>query len=119
MLVLDKCASFATFLSVNVGTVGMNFDAVCRRASGRRAYNRRRRLARQRRIAQIIAFQAREPGLTGRELAARLRVHESTVRRDLKAVARIREEWRRFMAEHGPDGRTAPRVARAVRGVSL
>ena len=84
--------------------MGMNFDAVCRRASGRRAYNRRRRLARQRRIAQIIVLQARGPHLTGRELAALLRVHESTVSRDLKAVARIREEWRRFMAEHGPAG---------------
>jgi len=73
----------------------MSFDEICRRASGRRAYNRRRRLARARRISAIIALQA-QGIVKGRELAARLRVHEGTISRDLRFVRKVRREYARM-----------------------
>ena len=81
-----------------------SFDEICRRASGRRAYNRKRRLARAERIKNILALQdasriaeARGEGirLTGRILAAHFDVHEATVSRDLKFIRKLRADFRR------------------------
>ncbi len=74
----------------------MGFDEVCRRAGGRRAYNRKRRLARARRISAIIALQALGV-VKGRKVAALLGVHEGTVSRDLKFVRRVRGEYRQMI----------------------
>ncbi len=54
-----------------------SFNEACLRAGGRRAYNARRRRERAARISRILALQDQHV-LTGRELAARLRVHEGT-----------------------------------------
>jgi hypothetical protein len=90
IFMLNKCASF---------------DEICRRASGRRAYNRRRRLERARRIETILFLQdaarvakARGEGvrLTGRILAEHFGVHEATVSRDLKFIRRLRADYRRM-----------------------
>lgn len=71
-----------------------SFDEICRRAGGRRAYNKKRRLERAARICRILALQ--EQGQwTGRELAARLDVHEATISRDLKFINRVRADYRR------------------------
>lgn len=75
------------------------FDEACRRAAGRRAYNRRRRLERARRISALFALLDWEPGLTGRELAARFGVHESTVSRDLRFVREVRARWASMMGK--------------------
>jgi predicted DNA-binding transcriptional regulator YafY len=84
----NKCASFAS---------------ICRRAGGRRAYNRRRRLERAARILKIIRLQAARH-FSGRELALILGVHESTVSRDLKFINKVRADYRRacFGAEMLP-----------------
>jgi hypothetical protein len=95
----------------------MNFDEICRRAAGRRAYNRRRRLARARRISAILALQARAPHLTGRELAALLGVHEATVSRDLKFVALIRRRWRKMMGGAPPGFKDVPMLPQNFRWV--
>jgi hypothetical protein len=72
------------------------FDEACRRAGGRRAYNRRRRLERARRIQTILRLQdAQPPYLSGRDLAALLEVHEATVSRDLKFINRVKADYRR------------------------
>ncbi len=71
-----------------------NFNEVCLRAAGRRAYNARRRLARNARICSILALQDRFD-LTGRELAALLRVHEATISRDLRFIGRVKADYRR------------------------
>ena len=72
----------------------MTFAEVCRRASGRRAYNRRRRLERARRVSRLIALLAADPTLPGRLLAAAFEVHESTISRDLKFIAGVKAEYR-------------------------
>lgn len=55
-----------------------------------------RRLARERRITRIVAMQStRGFDLTGRELAAFLKVHEATISRDLKFIRRVRAEFRK------------------------
>ncbi len=70
-----------------------NFNEACLRAAGRRAYNARRRLARAARISRILSLQDRYD-LTGRALAARLRVHEGTISRDLKFIEGVRASYR-------------------------
>ncbi|MDQ3257361.1 MAG: HTH domain-containing protein, partial [Acidobacteriota bacterium] len=72
-----------------------DFNEACLRAAGRRAYNARRRLARAARISRILALQDRYE-LTGRELAAMLRVHEGTISRDLKFIEGVRADYRRW-----------------------
>ena len=74
----------------------MTFAEICRRASGRRAYNRRRRLARERRILDLLFMLDVDPTITGRLCAAVLKVHESTVSRDLKFLNRVRADYRRL-----------------------
>lgn len=83
-----------------MGWTPSSFEEACRRAAGRRAYNRRRRLARQRRISAILRLQDAKAAVTGRELARALRVSESTVSRDLAFVRRVRRdyEWRNWGA---------------------
>jgi hypothetical protein len=72
----------------------MTFDEICRRASGRRAYNAKRRRQRARRISAILALQDRHgDDLPGRVLARTLKVHESTISRDLKFIARVRAAY--------------------------
>ncbi len=71
-----------------------NFNEVCLRAAGRRAYNARRRRARTARISRILALIDRHD-LTGRELAALLRVHEATISRDLKFIEQVKMDYRR------------------------
>ena len=73
------------------------FGEACKRAAGRRAYNKKRRRARERRISALIASRFWRSEVTARELAAALGVHESTVSRDLKFIRRIRREWGRMM----------------------
>ncbi len=63
-----------------------NFNEACLRAAGRRAYNRRRRLERARRISAILVVQDRHGEVRGRVLAAALGVHEATISRDLKFI---------------------------------
>jgi hypothetical protein len=72
----------------------MNFDEVCRRAAGRRRYNRERRLERARRISAILVVQDRHGEVKGRTLAAALGVHEATISRDLKFIKRIKAGYR-------------------------
>lgn len=73
-----------------------NFNEACQRAAGRRAYNKRRRLVRERRITLIIAMQgSRDFEMTGRELATLFHVHEATISRDLKWIRRVRAEFRK------------------------
>jgi hypothetical protein len=74
----------------------MTFDEVCRRAAGRRAYNRQRRRARQRRISQLITLLAADSTIPNRTLAAACKVHESTISRDLKFIRRVKREYRRM-----------------------
>jgi hypothetical protein len=50
------------------------------------------------RISIILELQASVPELTGRELAALLKVHESTVSRYLKFIALVRRQWREMMS---------------------
>jgi predicted DNA-binding transcriptional regulator YafY len=71
-----------------------SFDEACRRAAGRRAYNRKRRLERARRISTILVLQDRGV-FTGRALAASLGVHEATVSRDLKFIRKLKADFRR------------------------
>jgi predicted DNA-binding transcriptional regulator YafY len=71
-----------------------NFNEACLRAAGRRAYNARRRLARTVRISRILALQDFHD-LTGRELAALLKVHEATISRDLRFINRVKADYRR------------------------
>lgn len=78
-----------------MGWTPNNFKEACRRAAGRRAYNRRRRLARQHRISAIILLQDKRPDVSGRELARALKVSESTVSRDLKFIRRVRRDYAR------------------------
>jgi hypothetical protein len=73
----------------------MTFDEACRRAAGRRAYNRQRRLERARRISAILVVQDRQGDVKGRTLAAALGVHEATISRDLKFIKRIKDRYRR------------------------
>jgi predicted ArsR family transcriptional regulator len=72
----------------------MTFDEACRRA-----YNKRRRLIKQRRILTITKLQTISPQLTGRELARIVGVHEATVSRDLKFLERVRDEYREMCGE--------------------
>jgi predicted DNA-binding transcriptional regulator YafY len=77
-----------------------NFNEACQRAAGRRAYNKQRRLARERRITLIIALQSNPDfNSTGRELAALFKVHEATISRDLKFIRRLRCEYRKMSGE--------------------
>ena len=71
------------------------FDEACKRAAGRRAYNRKRRLAREHRIVTILRLLDVRPGMSGRELASALRVHEATVSRDLKFIRKVKAEYSR------------------------
>ncbi len=75
--------------------VPRSFNEACLRAAGRRAYNARRRLSRAARITRILALQDRRALMTGRDLAALLRVHEATVSRDLKFIERVKTDYRR------------------------
>lgn len=70
------------------------FDEACRRAAGRRAYNRKRRLERARRISKIFHLLDRRE-YSGRELAELLGVHEATISRDLKFIHKIKRAWER------------------------
>ena|ERR1051326_5784298 len=72
-----------------------SFGEACKRAAGRRAYNKRRRLARERRIVAILRLLDARPGISGRELAGILKVHEATVSRDLKFIRRVQAEYSR------------------------
>ena len=72
----------------------MTFDEICRRAAGRRAYNRRRRLDRARRILHLIAMLDVDPTIPGRIFAAGFKVHESTISRDLKFLNGVRSDYR-------------------------
>lgn len=65
-----------------------------KRAAGRRAYNRRRRLARARRISRIFRLLDRRD-YSGRELAELLGVHETTISRDLRFIRRVKRDWER------------------------
>ena len=73
----------------------MTFDEVCRRASGRRAYNKRRRLIRANRISIILGLQDHFGEIQGRYLASVLGVHESTISRDLAFIAKVKAGYRR------------------------
>lgn len=93
------------FLKIFMPYKCASFDEICRRASGRRAYNRKRRLARALRIKTILTLQdaarvAEMRGdpvrLTGRVLAAHFGVHEATVSRDLKFIRRLRAHYRKM-----------------------
>lgn len=72
-----------------------DFDAVCRRAAGRRRYNaKRREEARERYklvVAAIMPPDGRRRGSQA-QLARALGVHRSTICRDVA-------KWRRFMLE--------------------
>jgi IS30 family transposase len=72
-----------------------SFNEACKRAAGRRAYNKRRRLARERRITAILRLLDVQPGVSGRALAAVLRVHEATISRDLKFIRKVKAEYSR------------------------
>jgi hypothetical protein len=87
---LHKCASSGMWKP-------KNFDEACKRAAGRRAYNRQRRLARADRIEDILVIQDRFPHVTGRELAAYFKVHEATISRDLKFIKKVKEDYRQSM----------------------
>jgi hypothetical protein len=69
-----------------------SFDEACRRAAGRRAYNKKRKVARAHRISNIIALDSRQ--LSGRQLASLLKVHESTISRDLKFIKKVKRHYR-------------------------
>jgi predicted DNA-binding transcriptional regulator YafY len=71
------------------------FDEACKRAAGRRAYNRARRLKRAKRILRILELLDKGPIKSGRDLAARLGVHESTISRDLKFIVKVMADFRR------------------------
>ncbi|HEY0006378.1 MAG TPA: HTH domain-containing protein [Pyrinomonadaceae bacterium] len=73
------------------------FDEAIKRAAGRRAYNRKRRLEREARIARILRLLDSEE-LTGRELAVLMEVHEATISRDLRFIKRLRRNFRRMVA---------------------
>jgi predicted DNA-binding transcriptional regulator YafY len=73
----------------------MTFDEICHRAAGRRAYNKRRRLARQTRISAILSL-LDEYELTGRQVAALFGVHEATASRDLKFIRKLKAEYLRM-----------------------
>ena len=70
-----------------------SFNEACKRAAGRRAYNKRRRLARQRRVTAILRLLDVQPDLSGRNLAATLKVHEATISRDLKFIRKVRRHY--------------------------
>jgi predicted DNA-binding transcriptional regulator YafY len=76
----------------------LTFNEACKRAAGRRAYNKQRRLARERRISRIIALQ-NSYDLTGRELAALFHVQEATISRDLRFIRRVSAEYRKMIGE--------------------
>lgn len=73
---------------------------ICRRASGRRAYNARRSLERERRLVRVTELLLRMGGahrIGGRygvqaQIARLLGVSESTISRDLQA---LQKEWQR------------------------
>ena len=71
------------------------FDEACKRAAGRRAYNRARRLQRADRILDILSLLDGKPSRSGRDLARRLGVHESTISRDLKFINQVSAEFQR------------------------
>ena len=73
----------------------MTFDEVCRRASGRRADNRQRRLIRARRISIILGLQDHFKKIPGRYLASIFGVHESTISRDLAFIAKVKADYRK------------------------
>jgi hypothetical protein len=75
----------------------MTFNEVCRRASGRRAYNRQRRLIRARRISIILGLQDHFGEIQGRYLASVLGVHEATISRDLKFIGKLKRDWESMM----------------------
>ncbi len=95
-----------------------SFDSVCRRAGGRRAYNKRRRLERARRISAILALQDAELSLTGRELAARFGVHEATISRDLRFIESVRAQFQ-IMAWGAKMRASSFRWVRGARGHAL
>lgn len=70
-----------------------NFDEACRLASARRAYNKRRRLARARRISAIFRALDSYPNAKGCELAAALKVSEATISRDLRFVRQMQKQF--------------------------
>ncbi len=72
-----------------------NFDEACRRAAGRRAFNRRRHFTRAARISRILALQDQRD-FTGRELSVLLDVHEATISRDLKFIKRVKADYPKF-----------------------
>jgi hypothetical protein len=73
----------------------MTFDQICRRASGRRAYNKRRRLIRANRISVILGLQDHFREIPGRYLASVLGVHESTISRDLAFINKVKAGYRK------------------------
>lgn len=75
--------------------IPQSFDEACKRAAGRRAYNKRRRLARQRRVTTILRLLDVQPNMSGRDLAAVLKVHEATISRDLKFIRKVKAEYSR------------------------
>ncbi len=70
------------------------FDEACKRAAGRRAYNRARRLKRAQRISRILSLLDGGSIKSGRDLAAQLGVHEATISRDLKFIVKVMSDFR-------------------------
>jgi hypothetical protein len=66
------------------------------RAAGRRAYNKKRRLARAARISRIWGLLDQDENISGRELAVLCGVHEATISRDLKFIFEVRERFKQL-----------------------
>ncbi len=92
---------------------GSNWDAICRRAGGRRHYNRVRQFRAVLRLTQIVAL-LKEIGL-GRgyqtRIAERLGVSRGTICRDIARLNRIHWGGRKADEEH----RSTARLERRIR----
>ncbi len=70
----------------------MNFDQICRRAGGRRAYNKRRRLAQGERILLIFTLLRHISFFSSRDLSVILGVSEATISRDRAFIERHEDD---------------------------
>lgn len=71
--------------------MGMSFDEVCRRASGRRHYNAVRRFTAAMRLGQVARLM--NAGLTQRAIAGELHLHPATISRDCKRLHLLWGRW--------------------------
>ncbi len=94
-------------------TAGSNWDAICRRAGGRRQYNAVRRFRALERLTEVVNLLVefgRGYGYQS-QIADRLGVHRSTICRDIARLARIHWGGRKADEEH----RATIRLQRRIR----